>query len=299
MPQDIIVDHLSKTFRIKDRNGVKEIKAVRSVSFQIEGGSCVAFIGPNGAGKSTTLKMLTSILFPSGGSAEILGMNPWTDRAKLMRRIGAVFGQRSQLWYHLPARRSFDLIAAIYDVPDSKARTWTNELIRRFDLKTLIDKPVRSLSLGERMRCEIVASLIHQPAVLFLDEPTIGLDVEAKGLIRDLLTDQIRQTGTTVLMTSHDTGDIEQLCERVLMINHGRLILDTTVSDMKQNYLTHREITVTYDDGTHRTLQISAAQSVNNALTKLIGHKTIRDLSVSNPPLEDIIRALYKKDKGV
>ncbi len=299
MPQDIIVDHLSKTFRIKDRNGIKEIKAVRSVSFQIEGGSCVAFIGPNGAGKSTTLKMLTSILFPSGGSAEILGMNPWKDRAKLMRRIGAVFGQRSQLWYHLPAGRSFDLITAIYDIPDSKARTWTNELIRRFDLKTLIDKPVRSLSLGERMRCEIVASLIHQPAVLFLDEPTIGLDVEAKGLIRDLLADQIRQTGTTVLMTSHDTGDIEQLCERVLMINHGRLILDTTVSDMKQNYLTHREITVTYDDGTHQTLQISATQSVNDALTKLIGHKTIRDLSVSNPTLEDIIRALYKKDKGV
>lgn len=297
MSQDIIVDDLSKTFFVKDQTGTKEVNAVKSVSFQIETGTCVAFIGPNGAGKSTTIKMLTSILFPSGGSAQILGLNPWKERRQLMYRIGAVFGQRSQLWYHLPARCSFDLIASIYDIPDKEARIRTTDLIHRFDLKKLIDKPVRSLSLGERMRCEIVASLIHEPKVLFLDEPTIGLDVEAKGLIRELLSDQVRQNGTTILMTSHDTGDIEHLCQRVLMINHGHVILDTTVTEMKQKYLPHQKVSVTYDDGTEQTIRISSDQSVNKTIRTLIGNKNIRNLTVANPPLEDIIRDLYKKDK--
>lgn len=298
MTHCILVNNLSKTFFLKDKNGTKEIKAVKTISFQIKSGTCVAFIGPNGAGKSTTIKMLTSILYPTSGSAEILGMDPWKERRQLMYSIGAVFGQRSQLWYHLPARQSFDLIASIYDIPDNKAKSWTNDLICRFDLKTLVDKPVRSLSLGERMRCEIVASLIHQPKVLFLDEPTIGLDVEAKNMIRNLLSDLMKQDGTTVLMTSHDTGDIEHLCERVLMINHGTLILDTTVSDMKKNYLTNKDVVITYVDGTQKTIQMTSEQSINNEISALINKKPIRDISITNPPLEEIIRTLYqKKDK--
>lgn len=299
MTFSISVENLSKTFYLKSKKNVKEIKAVQSVSFQIKEGACVAFIGPNGAGKSTTIKMLTSILFPTSGSAEILGMNPWKDRNKLMYHVGAVFGQRSQLWYHLPARQSFDLIASIYDIPDRRAQKWTNKLIQQFDLKTLVDKPVRSLSLGERMRCEIVASLIHNPKVLFLDEPTIGLDVEAKNIIRCLLSDLMKQEGTTVVMTSHDTGDIEYLCDRVLMINHGQLILDTTISEMKKNYLKNKDVVITYCDGTKKTIQISKKQSINKEISALIGVKPITDLTILNPPLEEIIRTLYQKDKKV
>ena len=293
MVANIIVDNLSKTFFIKNCQDLRRIEAVKSVSFKIEEGECVAFIGPNGSGKSTTVKMLTSILYPSAGTAEILGMNPWQERRRLMYHIGAVFGQRSQLWYHLPAYHSFKLIAAIYDIPDKKAKAWTDELIRRFDLNRLAEKPVRTLSLGERMRCEIVASLIHRPSVLFLDEPTIGLDVEAKALIRTLLSDLVCQEGTTILMTSHDTGDIEQLCSRVLMINHGCLILDTTVSDIKQNFLTQKEIIVVYEDGTTGVKRISVGQDIHDGIAALISRKTIRDIRVTYPSLEEIIRSLY------
>ncbi|MCE5293599.1 MAG: ATP-binding cassette domain-containing protein [Chlamydiales bacterium] len=213
-----------------------QFQAVNTISFTVMPGQKVAFIGPNGAGKSTTIKMLTGILHPSSGIAEVLGLVPWQSRTKLAFEIGTVFGQRSQLWYHLPPLDTFNLLAKIYELPKSTYKARLNELIDIFELARLIDRPVRSLSLGERMRCELVASLLHKPKILFLDEPTIGLDLTAKLQIRELLNRLTIEHQTTLFLTSHDTLDIEKIADRVLVLDKGSIILDSTLEGLKSSY---------------------------------------------------------------
>jgi len=257
----IAVRELAKTFAVKQkRPGMagslkailsptfKEIEAVRDVSFSVEEGETVAFIGPNGAGKSTTIKMLTGILYPTSGMATVLGIVPWRERQLLSREIGTVFGQRSQLWYDLPPRDTFDLLARIYDIPRNTCRARMSMLAEMFELDEIMSTPVRKLSLGQRMRCEIAASLLHGPRVLFLDEPTIGLDVVAKRRIRELIRTMNREEGVTVFLTSHDVSDMEELCRRVMIINHGQLILDTAVSILKRDYLKFKIVRVRLSD---------------------------------------------------
>ncbi len=242
----IRAENLSKTFRVKRKEkGIKgsvksvlhpqaqEIKAVDGVSFTVEEGEILAFIGPNGAGKSTTIKMLTGILYPDGGSLEVLGLNPTKRRKQLAYEIGTVFGQKEQLWTHLTPYDNFRFFGAIYDIPEKETERRIKELGELFTLGAFIDTPVRGLSLGQRIRCEFVASLIHRPKVLFLDEPTIGLDPVVKGTIRSLIRQMNKELHTTVFLTSHDVGDIEKLCERIVIINSGRVVLDDSMTHLK------------------------------------------------------------------
>jgi ABC-2 type transport system ATP-binding protein len=252
------VHHLTKQFRTRAARGpgararladliaprFGAIMAVDAISFRVEAGERVAFIGPNGAGKSTTLKILAGILHPTSGSVQVAGFEPARDRHALGFAIGTVFGQRSQLWYTLAARDTLELLARVYEIPRDVWRARLAELTDAFNLGALLDRPVRQLSLGERMRCEIAASLLHAPRVLFLDEPTIGLDVEAKATIRELLQRRSNEDGTTLLLTSHDTGDIEEVCDRVIIIHSGRILLDATVAEMKRRYPRTRHVTV-------------------------------------------------------
>ncbi|MFD0872235.1 MULTISPECIES: ABC transporter ATP-binding protein [Paenibacillus] len=218
--------------------------AVHPIDFTVEEGEMLAFLGPNGAGKSTTIKMLTGILHPTSGHAEVIGYCPWKERSKLAYRIGSVFGQKSQLWYHLPPADSFELMSRIYELGRNDYKQRRDELIERLGLSAYLHVPVRKLSLGERMRCELAAALLHRPKLVFLDEPTIGLDVIAKQKIREAIREMNRQEGTTVFITSHDAGDVEQLCSRAVVINDGRIILDDPVSVMKREYLTMKRVTL-------------------------------------------------------
>jgi ABC-2 type transport system ATP-binding protein len=326
----IEADNLSKTFRTRvKKEGLKaglsallkpehrDIEAVRGVSFSVEEGEILAFLGPNGAGKSTTIKMLTGILAPSGGKASVLGLDPSRERSELSKYIGAVFGQRSQLWSHLPAADSFRLIGSIYEI-DEDDRLWRqNELVERFGIGPYLDVPVRKLSLGERIRCEIVASLIPAPLVLFLDEPTIGLDVVAKREIRQLLAEEAELDGTTVFLTSHDTGDIEKLCKRAIVINHGEVVVDESMKALKHRALAKKYIGVKYAQPVRFSLpgitpvktkaegaagSWSAASfevdTERNNLSEVIQALTRRgevlDLTVEDEPLESIIAGIYE-----
>jgi ABC-2 type transport system ATP-binding protein len=235
----VTVQALSKQYRFSKRRGgalgaitgafapdIQTIDAVAGVSFEIAAGERVAIIGPNGAGKSTTLKMLSGVLEPTAGAARVFGLVPWKERRALAYRIGVVFGQRSQLLGELPARDSFALLRRIYDQDERAFAERLGRLVEQFGLAELLDQPVARLSLGQRMRCEITASLLHAPQLLFLDEPTIGLDITAKAAIRDFVTEHARDEGRTVVLTSHDMRDIELVCERVIVINQGRIVVD-------------------------------------------------------------------------
>lgn len=242
------VSHLTKKFSFSVKNPTatwyknllwpekKEIIAVNNISFSLKVGERVAFIGPNGAGKSTTIKMLTGILFPSSGKINILGYDPVKDRKKLAYQIGTVFGQRSQLLPNLPLTDSFEFFGVMYDLKDEEIKKRIIELSVLFDLDSFIDQPVRKLSLGQRMRAEVAVSLIHKPKIILLDEPTIGLDVVAKKTLRDLLLKINKEEGTTILLTSHDVGDIESLCTRTIIINHGEIIKDLTTDDLAKTF---------------------------------------------------------------
>jgi ABC-2 type transport system ATP-binding protein len=211
--------------------------AVDGISFRIAPGERVAFVGPNGAGKSTTIKVLSGILHPTSGSARVLGYVPWRERRALAYRIGTVFGQRSQLWYHLPAADTFALLARVYEREASAHRRRLTLLVDALQLGDVLYKPVRELSLGQRMRCEVVASLLHDPEVVFLDEPTIGLDVAAKAAIRDLLREQSEREGKTLLFTSHDTGDMESVCDRAIILHRGRVLVDQPLTQLRREHI--------------------------------------------------------------
>ncbi len=251
----IEAEGLSKSFRIREKEKgmrgsiraifhpqTREIRAVDHVSFSVEEGEILAFIGPNGAGKSTTIKMLTGILHPDGGRVEVLGIDPVKKRRQLAYRIGTVFGQKEQLWTHLTPYDNFQFFGAIYDLANSEAQQRIAELADIFELGEFINTPVRNLSLGQRIRCEIVASLIHRPKVLFLDEPTIGLDPVVKENIRRLIRQMNQELHTTIFLTSHDIGDIEKLCRRIIIVNAGQIVLDDTMEHLKARYLDRRTV---------------------------------------------------------
>lgn len=325
----IRVEDLGKSFRVKRkrpgfwgsvrsvvRPDYEEKEAVDGVTFGVRQGEALAFLGPNGAGKSTTIKMLTGILHPSVGMAEVLGCCPWTERTKLAYRIGSVFGQKSQLWYHLPPLDTFELMSRIYELRRGDYLRRRDELIERFELGPYLHTAVRKLSLGERMRCEIAAALLHRPQVIFLDEPTIGLDVVVKRRIRELIREMNREEGTTIFLTSHDAGDVELLCERAIVINHGKVIYDDSVEAMKRSYLTSKTIRLvlggeeTQEDGTawanvpgvrvlesggeRLTLSVdTAATTIEAVLAQLMARHRIVDMTVEDPPMEDIITRMY------
>lgn len=319
----IRVEHLSKVFRVRTRApGVlaamkalvrpttRDVHALEDVSFTIGRGERVAFVGANGAGKSTTIKVLTGILRPTSGEVEVLGHVPFRERTALARRIGTVFGQRSRLWWHLPPRDTFTLLGTIYDQPDAMHRDRTERLIDAFRIGALVDKPVKTLSLGERMRCELVAALLHAPDLLFLDEPTIGLDVTAKAVIRDLVRERSERDGCTVLLASHDTGDMERVCDRVLVIHRGRLLLDRSVAALRSGFLRRKRVTLhtiepepvvalegatLVERGPHRVvLDVDpSVRPVGAIVAAALASVRLDDLSVEDPPLEEVVAAIY------
>ena len=325
MTNAIEIQGLRKLFRVREgqaglRGAVRglfaprtrEVVAVDDVSFAIAPGERVAFVGPNGAGKSTTIKVLSGILHPSAGEVRVLGLVPWQQRRELCFRIGTVFGQRTQLWYHLPASDTFDLLARVYDLDDVTYRRRRVDYVEAFGLGPLLATPVRQLSLGERMRCEIVASLLHAPEVLFLDEPTIGLDVTAKAVIRDLIREQSEREGSTLLFTSHDTGDMESVCDRVIVIHRGRVLLDRPTDSLRRSYIARKRVTVTSADESidvdlpgvrvrerrpHRTqLDVDLATvSVERVVQHVLRATRLQDLTVEDPPMEEIVQAIYAR----
>ena len=324
MDNVIQVKKLSKTFKIKlKEKGLKgslksiikpkykTIKAVKDISFNVEKGEMIAFIGPNGAGKSTTIKMLTGILYPDKGDIKILDINPKEHRKKLAYQIGTVFGQKEQLWIHLTPYDNFKFFGAIYDIPEYKVEKKIKELKELFELNEFINTPVRNLSLGQRIRCEIVASLIHEPKILFLDEPTIGLDPVVKENIRSLIKRMNKEYKTTIFLTSHDVGDIEKLCKRVIIINNGTIVMDDTMENLKYHYLNKKivevkmkekvnlededGITILKDKGYNLKVEVDTKKkSVADAI-KLLNTDNIIDINISNTPLENIISDIYKK----
>ncbi len=286
------------------------IQAVSEISFSVEEGEALAFIGPNGAGKSTTIKMLTGILYPDGGKAEVLGVDPSKKRKALAYQIGTVFGQKEQLWTHLTPYDNFRFFGAIYDIPDKETEKRIGELADIFDLGAFLNTPVRNLSLGQRIRCEITASLIHRPKVLFLDEPTIGLDPVVKESIRSLIKQMNRELHTTIFLTSHDIGDIEKLCKRIIIVNSGQLVLDDSMEHLKYHYLNKKilevklqeeaalpqikGITILKQKGSHLKLEVdTTVLKINDAL-RCIDAEHVEDINISNIPLENIIMQIYE-----
>ncbi len=321
----IEVKNLSKTFKVKIKEKglkgslksifkqkYKTIDAVKDISFEVEKGEIIAFIGPNGAGKSTTIKMLTGILYADEGSIEVLKINPTKERKRLAYEIGTVFGQKEQLWMHLTPYDNFKFFSAIYDIPEQVAEKRIEKLKILFELNDFIDTPVRNLSLGQRIRCEIVASLIHEPKVLFLDEPTIGLDPVVKENIRTLIKRMNKELKTTIFLTSHDVGDIEKLCKRVIIINHGRIVLDDSMENLKYHYLNKKiievkmkekvnlndeeGITILKDKGYNLKIEVDTQYKNVADVIKLLDPDKIIDINISNIPLENIISAIYKNE---
>ena len=294
--------------RFRTRRG--PVEAVAGIDFRVEAGEFVGYAGPNGAGKSTTVKMMSGILLPTDGRVVVDGLVPWRERKRLARRIGVVFGQRSQLWWDLPLRESFELVGHLYRIPPGDRAARLGRLAEVLGLGPLLPVPVRSLSLGQRMRAELAAAVLPAPRVLFLDEPTIGLDVEAKAAVRDFLRELNRAEGTTVILTTHDLDDIALLCSRLMIIDHGRLIYDGTVEGLRAAYGTTRVLvvdlvedervevegaTVARAEGRRRWLEfardeVSAAELVARVLA---GHE-VADLTLEEPDIEDIVRRIYR-----
>jgi ABC-2 type transport system ATP-binding protein len=279
----IEVTNLQKTFQTKRKaeglgSSVRSlfkpqfssVEAVRGLTFQMEAGELLGFIGPNGAGKSTTIKMLTGILHPTGGEAQVLGYVPWKERQQLAYHIGTVFGQRPQLWYHLPAIDTFTLFGKIYELDDRETKKRIAFLAEAFEMQDLLETPVRKLSLGQRMRCEVAASLLHRPKLILLDEPSIGLDVVAKQRIRDAIREMARLENVGVLLTSHDAGDLEALCKRVIIINHGQIVYEDKVSNLKRKFLTSKLVEVRYADEVSKSFAIEGVDILK------IGHYGVK-----------------------
>jgi len=305
---------LRASFRALVKPERKAVQAVRDISLEVEQGEIMAFIGPNGAGKSTFIKMLCGILHPTDGELSVLGLSPVKERRKLAMRIGTVFGQKSQLWLHLPALDSFTLLAAIYEISDAERRRRVSELTERFELGDILKIPIRKLSLGQRIRCEVAASLLHDPEMLFLDEPTIGLDVVVKQAIRELILERNKERGTTVFLTSHDPADIEQLCRRAVVIDHGTIVLDSSVEKLKTDYLGKKLIEVSFGvpqeipeilgvtiadepGGMRSTLTVdTAVRPIGEVMERLSAFGNVLDITISNPPMEEIITTIFRKE---
>ena len=322
----IEVKQISKSFRVtKKKSGLKEsiksffkrefidVKAVENISFSIDEGEIVGYIGPNGAGKSTTIKILSGILIPDMGECKIAGMTPWKDRVKYVKEIGVVFGQRSQLWWDIPAEDTFDLLKDIYEIPEKEYQTTKEDLIERLNLRDIINIPVRQLSLGQRMRCEIAASLLHNPKILFLDEPTIGLDAISKQVVREFIKKLNNEKKTTVILTSHDMADITSLAKRVILIGKGQVLYDGSLKKLQNKYETEKFVSIktknilnirkkgikskikTRDgyDLIINTKEIGISELLNAISKKII----IDDIEIDQENIDSIIVKLYKDYK--
>ncbi len=318
----IQVRELRKAYRVHEREAgtkaslkslfrrtYKEVEAVKGVSFEIAPGEVVGFLGPNGAGKTTTLKMLSGLLFPTGGEAAVLGCTPWNREQKYLRRISLVMGNRNQLMWDIPAMDSFLVNRAVYQIPEKQFQETLDELTSLLELEALLKKPVRGLSLGERMKCELAAALLHRPEVLFLDEPTLGVDVTMQGRIRQFVGDQNRKYGTTVLLTSHYMADVTALCKRVIVIHRGALLYDgdlTALSDriapfklVKLDFETpeaasfaERYGEVTQKEELKATLRIPREET-SSTVAKLLAELPVRDLTVEDPSIEEVIEQVF------
>ena len=303
---------LAGSLRALVRPVTRAVEAVRGISFEMAPGELLGFIGPNGAGKSTTIKILTGILHPSGGEASVLGHVPWRERRALAHQIGTVFGQRPQLWYHLPALDTFYLFGKIYELDDREVRARVRLLAEAFEIEDLLATPVRKLSLGQRMRCEVAASLLHRPRLLLLDEPSIGLDVVAKQRIRDTIRRMSELEGVGVLLTSHDAGDIEALCRRVIVVNHGQIVFQDKLSALKRRYLTSKLVEVRYAEPVPEGFAVPGAELLKLGrygarlrfdtratpaealIARLAAAGALADITISDPSLEEVIRTIYE-----
>jgi viologen exporter family transport system ATP-binding protein len=322
-PPLIITDGLTKSFRVAERrpgtwNAItglirrryRQVDALRDVTFSLSEGELLGLIGPNGAGKSTTIKILCGILEPTSGRCEVSGLVPWRDRVRHVARIGAVFGQRTQLWWDLPVIESFDLLRDIYRVPPDRYRLARDELIARLELSSVLDTPVRQLSLGQRMRCEIAASLLHEPRVLFLDEPTIGLDAVAKLAVRDFVRTLNVTRGVTVILTTHDMHDIEALTDRVIVIGKGSVLADGTLGTLRRGALAERRLRVQFtgEPGTielpgttvrerdGRSIEIAfdpRTISAHRLISQVAAAFDVEDVHIEEPPIEEVIARFY------
>jgi ABC-2 type transport system ATP-binding protein len=320
MSAAIQVDAVEKRFTQRVRRGRvrrerRVVRAVDGVSFEIETGSLVGYVGPNGAGKSTTVKMLTGILVPSAGSIAVAGLDPSRQRIQLARRIGVVFGQRVQLWWDLPLRDSFELLRHIYRVPFERWRANLDTFTDLLELGPFLDTPVRQLSLGQRMRGELTASMLHDPEILFLDEPTIGLDIVAKARVREFLATVNRERDVTVLLTTHDLSDIERLCRRLLIIDHGRVIYDGGLEELIKRYGEERTLIVDLEepaepldvqgarvvrvDGPRQWLRFRRdAVSAAELTAAVAAQARLVDLAIDEPDIEDVVSRIYR-DRSV
>jgi ABC-2 type transport system ATP-binding protein len=326
MPQEIIfVDQLSKTYKVPEREGgfgaavrsffkrkYKDVDAVQKVSFGIEPGMIVGFLGPNGAGKTTTLKMLSGLLHPTGGKAHVLGFTPWDLNPDYLRSMTLVMGQRNRLSWDIPAADSFLLNQAIYRIPDDEYKKTYKELDELLELEPLVKKPVRNLSLGERMKCELAAGLLHRPKVLFLDEPTIGLDITGQARIREFLLEYNKRTGATILLTSHYMADVTALCERIIIIHHGILKYDGGIGDLSRRIAPFKLIGVmlaetdSYDLSKYGTLVENEedqekfyiqvrANDVTSTTARMLSELPIHDITIADPPIEQVIERAFNE----
>ncbi|GCD89123.1 ATP-binding cassette domain-containing protein [Nocardioides sp. LS1] len=312
----IDVRDLERTFVVRRKEGrlrrrAETVHAVRDLTFSIDAGEMVGYIGPNGAGKSTTIKMLTGILVPTSGHLRVAGLEPQKHRVELARRIGVVFGQRTTLWWDLPLRDSFDLLQKIYRTDPARHRANLAEFVELLDLADLLDTPVRQLSLGQRMRGDIVAALLHDPEILYLDEPTIGLDVISKGRLREFLRTLNARRGTTLLLTTHDLQDIEALCDRVVVIDHGTAVFDGPLADLHRQGGSTRTLVVDLVDeappievpgavtrrveGPRQWLAFPSDASAAPVVAAVAASYDVADLSIQEPDIEDVIRELYSR----
>lgn len=316
---------ISKSFKVAQRpSGMRHavkalfrreyriVEALQDISFAIAPGEIVGYIGPNGAGKSTTIKVMSGILVPDGGSCTIMGYTPWQERAEYVKRIGVVFGQRSQLWWDVPVIDSFELLRDIYRIPPGDYRSTLALLTDALDLNAILQTPVRQLSLGQRMRCEIAASLLHSPDILFLDEPTIGLDAVSKIAVREFIKTINREKGVTVILTTHDMNDIEALANRILLIGRGSLLYDGSLTELRGRFGARKTITVDYRH-CERPLDIAGAEllswsperavlavdsgqiPVSSVLARLSELVELADVAIDSQPIEDIVVQLYKE----
>lgn len=324
MPQ-IELNGICKNFKVAERpegrfgmlrgafvRTTKTVRALEHIAFRIEEGELVGYIGPNGAGKSTTVKIMSGILTPEAGSCTIMNRIPWRERVAHVSQIGVVFGQRSQLWWDVPVQDSFAMLKDIYRIPAMDYALRLNELADTLDLSSFLQTPVRQLSLGQRMRCEIAAALLHRPRILFLDEPTIGLDAVSKLALRDFLKNENRKNGVTMILTTHDMDDIESLCGRVMVIGHGKLLYDGSLGTLKEQYAPLRRIRATLDQRTE-PLQIEGAASVKSEghtwtvmfnpahtaahtmVERLAQRLPLKDIVIEEQDIDEIIASMYKE----
>lgn len=325
MPKIITANNLSKSFQVMNRRAgplgslrnliaptYRTVQAVDRVNFSLDAGELVGYLGPNGAGKSTTIKMLTGLLVPTSGDLQVDGMLPWKDRAAYVARIGAVFGQRTTLWWDLPVIESFELLQPMYRVPRERFRRSLDEFVQLLEMGEFLNTPVRTLSLGQRMRADLCAALLHEPRLVFLDEPTIGLDVVAKERIRQFIQHINRERGVTILLTTHDIADVERLCERVIILDQGRMLYDGTLAALNQRFESDWSLVVTFSD---EYADVSLAGlplpkrhdhtatyhfdhreiSSTDLIQQLLPRFRISDIEVRRPALEETIRRIYEE----